>query len=73
MYHPARVYDEKAYEWNRAVGPAGNLGGVDPAHVARLCDKYGIPWFTSAWPYSSGLKAYCADDELWSNIIQQSK
>ena len=68
-----QIYDEKAYNWNKGVAPEGNMAGVHPRKVADLCDKYGIPWFTEGWPYSSGLKAYCVDDDLWRKIIQLSK
>lgn len=64
--------NENAYEWNHAVGPSGNLGGVDPCQVAYYCDLYGVPWSTSAWPYSSGVKMYC-DDNTFRKIINQSK
>ena len=68
-----QIYDEKAYNWNRGVAPEGNMAGVHPRKVADLCDKYGIPWFTEGWPYSSGLKAYCVDNNLWKKIIAWSK
>ena len=68
-----QIYDYKEYDWNRCVGPAGNLGKVNPTTVAKLCDRYEIPWYTDGWPHASGLHAYCNDDELWHKIIQMSK
>ena len=68
-----RVYDEKAYDWNRAVASAGNMAGIDPTYLAWLLDKNGIPWYTTGWPYSSGLRAYCDDDKLWNELIKKSK
>ena len=68
-----QIYDEKAYNWNKGVAPEGNMAGVHPQNVADLCDKYEIPWFTTGWPYSSGLSAYCLDNELWRKIIKLSK
>ena len=53
-----QIYDENAYPWNRSVGPYGNMGNISPMIVADLCDKYSIPWYTTAWPYASGLRAY---------------
>lgn len=68
-----RIYDEGAYAWNRCVGPNGNLGRVDPDILSELLDNHGIPWFTTAWPYSSGLKAYCKDQDLWKSLCNQAK
>lgn len=68
-----QVYDDKAFDWNRIVAPEGNLAGVHPDLVAAHCDDNDIPWYTTSWPYSAGLLAYCADDELWGTIIEKSK
>ena len=68
-----QVYNKSSYKWNRRVGPFGNSGRVDPQIVSELCDKYQIPWYTSAWPYASGIKAYCESSDLWRNIIDSAK
>lgn len=68
-----QIYDEKMFKWNRCVGPHGNLGGVDPSKVANVCDKFGVPWYTSAWPYSSGIKAFCMNDKIWNRILKMCK
>ena len=68
-----QIYDENAYPWNRSVGPYGNMGNISPMIVADLCDKYSIPWYTTAWPYASGLRAYCESDETWTKIIELSQ
>lgn len=67
-----RVYNENLYKFNHAVAPMGNMANVDPDSVARLCDMMNIPWYTSAWPYASGLIAYCTDEQ-WRDIISKSK
>ena len=68
-----QVYNRDEYVWNRCVGPNGNMGKVSPQIVADLCDKYNIPWYTYGQPYSSGITAYCKDDELWKKILAESK
>ena len=68
-----QIHDYKQYDWNRCVGPYGNMGRVDPQRVADLCDNYGLPWYTDGWPYASGVKVYCENYELWCNILQMSK
>lgn len=68
-----QIYDYNAYEWNRGVAPHGNMGRVDPTELSRLLDKHGIPWYTSGWPYSSGLSAYCVDDELWRQLCNLAR
>jgi hypothetical protein len=68
-----QITNYKAFDWNRGVAPEGNLAGVHPQKVADLCDELGIPWWTSGWPYSSGLYAFCVSDEIWSKIIKMSK
>ena len=65
--------DIKRFEWNRCVGPHGNLGGVDPQVAADLCDRWGIPWYSTSWPYSGGISAYCLDDKIWNRIIKMAK
>lgn len=57
----------------RVVGPHGNLGRVDPQSVAMHCDMLGIPWWTSAWPYSSGITCYIPEDSVWNGIKAASK
>lgn len=68
-----RIYNYNDFDWNRVVAPHGNLGGVDPSKAADLCDKWGIPWYTTGWPYSSGISAYCLDDKIWNRIIKMAK
>ena len=68
-----QIYNENAYPWNRSVGPYGNMGNISPMIVADLCDEYDIPWYTTGWPYASGLRAYCESDETWKKIIELSK
>lgn len=68
-----QVYDDKAFDWNRRVGPEGNLAGTHPDLVAEHCNTNNIPWYTTSWPYSAGLLAYCIDAEVWWTIIEKSK
>jgi len=68
-----QIYRHEDFDWNRGVGPFGNMAGIDPRLVAIECDNFGIPWWTSSWPYSGGISAYCTDDELWERIIELSK
>ena len=70
-----RIYGEdvKAFDWNRCIAPAGNMGHVDPQRAADLCDKFGVPWMTEGWPYSSGIKAYCLDDKIWNRIVKMAR
>ena len=68
-----RIYDYKAFDWNRVIAPYGNLGGVNPQVAADLCDEWGVPWWSSSWPYSGGIKAFCMDDELWNRIRNMAK
>ena len=68
-----QFYNEKQFDWNRAVAPAGNMAGLNPQRVADVCDKFGVPWYTEGWPYTSGIKAFCMDDKIWNRIIKLSK
>lgn len=67
------IYDPHAYDWNRFVGPHGNLAKIDPTSVADLCNTHGLPWYSTGWPYSSGIKVYCESDKLWREILNKSK
>lgn len=63
----------KMGEGVRTVGPHGNLGRIDPSVVAHHCNLLDIPWWTSAWPYSSGLHCFIPDDKVWNAIRAASK
>ena len=73
MTESMQVYNPKAYPWNHAVGPHGNMGNISPFFVSLNCNKYGIPWYTYGSPNTSGIKVYCASDELWKKNLAQSK
>ena len=60
-----QVYDYNAYDWNHCIGPHGNMGKVSPQIASELCNRFEVPWYTDEWPYSSGIKIYCDNDELW--------
>lgn len=54
------------------VGPAGNLAGIDPQTVADYCDSHGYRWWTSGWPYSSGIHFEMPDEE-WKLLTELMK
>lgn len=68
-----QIYNYGQYNWNRCVGPHGNMGKVSPEKVAKECDKLGIPWYSDGCPYSSGIKVYCESNDIWNEIIKKSK
>lgn len=68
-----QIMNYEDFEWNRSVAPNGNMANLDPQKVANVCDKFGIPWWTSSWPYSAGIKAFCLDDRIWNRVIRICK
>lgn len=68
-----QIYKWNEYDWNHCVGPHGNMGKVEPQWVADECDRRGIPWYTDGWPYSSGVKVYCEDEDVWRDILNKCK
>lgn len=44
MTESMQVYIPKAYPWNHAVGPHGNMGNISPFFVSLDCNKYGITY-----------------------------
>lgn len=54
------------------IGPYGNLGDVNPSLAAIMCDEMDIKWYTTGWPYSSGINMFCNKDE-YDKIIGYAK
>ena len=47
-----------------AIGPDDNRGKVDPSMAAWMADRMGLKWYTTAWPYSSGLTIFCTIEQF---------
>ena len=45
------------------IGPHGNMGNVDPSQAAWKADQIGVKWFTTGWPYSSGISLFCNQEQ----------
>jgi len=68
-----QIYNYGEFDWNRAIAPHGNMAGIEPQIAADACDVFGVPWWTSSWPYSGGILAFCIDDKIWNQIIKIAK
>lgn len=47
-----------------AIGPYGNMGKVDPTQAAWMADQMKLKWYTTAWPYSSGVTIFCTKEQF---------